>query len=66
MDMQMIVNVCPSLHVFYSNILLTHNFSHCTSMERGERAVLPEIIIKQTLYLFIVNANLKLDVKSQG
>ena len=35
-------------------------------MERGEKAVLPEIIIKQTLYLFIVNANLKLDVKGQG
>ena len=66
LDMQMIVNVCPGLHVFYSNLLLTHNFSHCTVMERGERSLLPENFIKQSWYHFIVNANLELDVKGQG
>ena len=35
-------------------------------MERGEKAVLPKIFIKQSWYLFIVNANLELDVKGQG
>ena len=59
-------HVCPGLHVFYSNLLLTHNFSHSTAMERGERSLLPENFIKQSWYHFIVNANLELDVKGQG